>query len=52
MTESYIPGGYILEQKVNRKWNNAKPPIYFKIWTWLLLKAQHKDYGNLKEANS
>jgi len=40
---------YSFEQKVNRKWNNAKNRLfYFKIWTWLLLKAQHKDYGNLK----
>lgn len=25
-----------------------KPPLYFKVWLWLLLNAQHKDYGTLK----
>ena len=25
-----------------------KPPLYLKVWIWLLLKAQHSDYGNLK----
>lgn len=25
-----------------------KPPLYFKLWHYLLLKAQHSDYKNLK----
>ena len=49
MTEAYIPGGYILlSRRLIESGIMQKPPIYFKIWTWLLLKAQHKDYGNLK----
>lgn len=41
--------GYILESKKileSRIWN--KPPLYFKIWHYLLLKAQFSDSGNLK----
>lgn len=26
----------------------TKPPIYFKVWHYLLLNAQYADYGNLK----
>ena len=24
------------------------PPLYIKLWTWMLLQASHKDHGNLK----
>lgn len=41
--------GYILESRTileSEVWN--KPPLYFKVWNYLLLKASHKDHGNLK----
>jgi len=44
-----IPGGYILlSRKILNNEIMKKPPLYFKIWAWILLNAQHKDYGNLK----
>lgn len=49
MSEKLIPGGYILTSRkiINSKiW--SKPPLYFKIWVYLLLKAQHQEYKNLK----
>ena len=49
MTQPLIPGGYII---IGRKVLNSaimqKPPLYFKVWLWLLLNAQHKEYGSLK----
>lgn len=41
--------GYILESKKileSEIWK--KPPLYFKVWHYLLLKAQFTDVGNLK----
>lgn len=41
--------GYILESKTVLEsdiW--AMPPLYFKVWNYLLLKAQFQDHGNLK----
>ena len=41
--------GYILESKSileSEIWK--KPPLYFKVWHYLLLKAQFSDKGNLK----
>lgn len=44
MKDSYIlESRKILESDI---WN--KPPLYFKVWHYLLLKAQHKDFGGLK----
>ncbi|MGV3465550.1 MAG: hypothetical protein ACO1OT_09690 [Heyndrickxia sp.] len=49
MNEPLIPGGYIL---ISRKlieseiWD--KPPLYIKVWIYLLTKAQHKHYKGLK----
>lgn len=49
MCDPKNPGGYIL---VSRKMIESeiweKPPIYLKVWMYLLLKAQHKPYKNLK----
>src|SRR5690554_3153797 len=50
MTEPLIPGGYLL---LSRKlieseiWN--KPPLYIKIWVYLLAKAQHSQYKGLSK---
>lgn len=41
--------GYILESRgiLNSEiW--SKPPLYFKVWHYLLLNAKFKNYGNLK----
>lgn len=41
--------GYILESRQildSEIWN--KPPLYFKVWHYLLMKAQYQDSGNLK----
>jgi len=49
MLDSNIPGGYILlSRKLLQNGIMEKPPLYFKIWVWLLLNAQHKDFGVLK----
>jgi uncharacterized phage protein (TIGR02220 family) len=48
-TSTYIPGGYVL---LARK-SLSSPlmdmtPLTVKLWHWMLLKASHKDHGNLK----
>jgi hypothetical protein len=49
IVQPLIPGGYILlSRKILNNEIMKKPPLYFKIWAWILLNAQHKDYGNLK----
>lgn len=49
MGEPVIPGGAIL---IARKLNDSaifeKPPLYLKIWMFLLTQAQHSDYKGLK----
>jgi hypothetical protein len=49
MNEALIKGGYILLAK--NTINSAiwkKPPLYLKIWNYLLMKAYHKDFNGLK----
>jgi hypothetical protein len=49
MTKPLIPGGYILLSRnllESDIWD--KPPLYLKVWVYLLSKAQHQDYKNLK----
>lgn len=44
-----IHGGYILISRTlmeSKIW--MKPPLYLKIWMYLLMRAQHTDYKNLK----
>lgn len=49
MVQTLIPGGYILlSRKILNNEIMKKPPLYFKVWLWLLLNAQHKEYGTLK----
>lgn len=44
-----IKGGYILlSRKLIESEIWYKPPMYLKVWVYLLSKAQHKDYKNLK----
>lgn len=49
MAEPLIPGGYILlSRKIIESEIFKKPPLYLKVWIYLLSKAQHKDYRQLK----
>lgn len=49
MSSPLIPGGYILlSRKLIESEIWRKPPLYLKIWIYLLSKAQHKEYKNLK----
>jgi uncharacterized protein YneF (UPF0154 family) len=44
-----IQGGYILlSRKLIENKIMSKPPLYLKVWVWILLKAQHKGFKNLK----
>ena len=44
-----IPGGYImLARKTLDSGIMKKPPLYLKIWTWMLLKATRNQYGDLE----
>jgi hypothetical protein len=49
MNEPLIPGGYIIisRQIVDSEiW--SKPPLYVKVWLYLLTMAQHSQYKGLK----
>lgn len=49
MSEPKIPGGYImLSRKIIESEIMNKPPLYIKVWVYLLASAQHSDYRNLK----
>ena len=44
-----IPGGYILKaRKALTSSIMDKPPLWAKLWDWMLLKASHKDHGGLR----
>ena len=48
MKEPLITGGYILlSRKLIESKIMKKPPLYLKVWVWLLLKAQHEPYKGL-----
>lgn len=49
MTEPKIKGGYILlSRRLIESEIFDKPPLYLKVWIYLLSKAQHKDFKGLK----
>ncbi|HGF8355583.1 TPA: hypothetical protein QFG09_001488 [Enterococcus faecium] len=49
MREPVIPGGAIfVARKLNSSAIFQKPPLYLKVWMFLLTQAQHKDYKGLK----
>jgi|BioPla2DNA2_1021312.scaffolds.fasta_scaffold43663_2 hypothetical protein len=49
MAEPLIPGGYILlSRKIIESKIFKKPPLYLKVWIYLLSKAQHGNYKQLK----
>lgn len=44
-----IPGGYILKaRKALTSSIMDKPPLWAKLWDWMLLKASHRDHGGLR----
>lgn len=49
MTQELIQGGYILlARKLLKSGIMEKPPLYPKLFIWMLLQASYKDHGNLK----
>lgn len=49
VAEPLIPGGYILlSKKIIESEIWRKPPLYLKVWIYLLSRAQYSDYKNLK----
>ena len=49
MSSAAIPGGYVfLSRKLLRSGIMEKPPLYLKLWVWLLMTASHQNHGNLK----
>ena len=49
MNEPLIPGGCILlARKIIESAIWDKPPLYIKVWVYLLVKAQHSEYKKLK----
>jgi len=49
MSQEPIPGGYILtSRKLLKSGIMEKPPLYLKLWIWMLMQASYKDHGNLK----
>lgn len=49
MGEPLIPGGYILvARKILNSGIFSKPPLYLSVWIYLLSRAQHRDYKELK----
>lgn len=49
MKEPMIPGGYImLSRKIIESEIWDKPPLYMKVWIYLLSLAQHTEYKGLK----
>ncbi|WP_407270008.1 DNA replication protein DnaD [Radiobacillus sp. PE A8.2] len=53
MPDPKIPGGFILlSRKLIESEIWDKPPLYIKVWVYLLAKAQHKPYKNLKRGQA
>ena len=49
MTQELIRGGYILlAKKLLKSGIMEKPPLFLKLWVWMLMQASFKDHGNLK----
>ena len=49
MGEPLIPNGYVLvARKTLESGIFSKPPLYLKVWVYLLSHAQHKDFRGLK----
>ena len=49
MKSEKIQGGCILlARKILKSGIMEKPPLYLKIWVWMLMQASFKKHGNLK----
>ena len=49
MSRDPIQGGYILlSRKLLKNGIMEKPPLYLKLWIWMLMQASFKDHGDLK----
>jgi hypothetical protein len=49
VNQDRITGGYILvSRRLLTSGIMEKPPLYMKLWIWMLMQASHKDHGNLK----
>ncbi|QSV45010.1 hypothetical protein [Geobacter benzoatilyticus] len=49
MTNAPVAGGYILlARRLFESEMMDKPPLYFKLWGWMLARAMWKDGGKLK----
>ena len=49
METPVIPGGYtLLSRRILESAIWSKPPLYLKVWIYLLSRAQHTDYKGLK----
>jgi predicted small metal-binding protein len=49
MADSKIKGGYILlSRKIIESEIFKKPPLYLKVWVYLITKAQYREYNKLK----
>ncbi len=47
--QGHIEGGYILlARKLGDSGIIEKPPLYCKLWIWMLLQASFKNHGDLK----
>jgi len=49
MSREVIKGGYILlSRKLLKSGIVERPPLYLKLWIWMLMQASFKDHGSLK----
>ena len=49
MNSEPIQGGFILlSRKLLKSGIMEMPPLYLKLWIWMLMQASFKDHGNLK----
>ena len=49
MSQELIQGGYILlSRRILKSGIMEKPPLYLKLWAWMLMQASFKDHGDLK----
>lgn len=48
MTKNIEGGYFFLARKIVDSSIFSKPPLYFKVWIYLLSRAQHSDYRGLK----
>lgn len=53
MGKPLIPGGYVMLPRQiieDEIWD--KPPLYLKVWLYILQRAQHSEYNNMKRGET